>query len=159
MSGIKIPLYKVKLVRDRVATFPAAVFEDSSTAAAFFHRLIGTADREHIAVLFLDGNCVPTGVTIVGIGTVTGIKVHAREMFKAAILASADSMLIAHNRVGAPFPSPADLQATRSLVFASRQIGIRIRDHLIVSPSGAFVSMQDLGLLEEEKETGGIFIN
>jgi len=155
VKGIKIPLYTVKLARERVVTFPAAVFEDISAAAEFFFRLIGSADREHIAVLFLDEACVPTGASIVGIGTVATVKVHAREIFKAAILASADSMIIAHNHVDAPFPSPDDLRATRSLVYASKQIGIRIRDHLIISPSGACVSMQDLGMLEEEKEAGG----
>ncbi len=159
MKGTKISLYKVKLVRDRVVTFPGAVFEDTRTAAAFFHRLIGSADREHIAVLFLDEHGVPRGASIVGIGTVASVKVHAREIFKAAILASADSIIIAHNHVGAPFPSPEDLRATRSLVLASKQLGIRIRDHLIVAPSGAFVSMHGLGMLEEDEKTGSNSIN
>lgn len=151
--SVRIPIYTVRLVRDHVATFPAQTFSEPRAAAAFFHRLIGSADREHLAALFLNGALQPTGATIIGIGTVNGVKVHAREIFKAAILASAESIVLAHNHpLSSPAPSSADLQATRSLIWVSRQLGIPIKDHLIVSVGGEFISMQESGFLRAADE-------
>ena len=146
--GVRIPIYTVRLVREGIATYGAAQFDEPKVAAAFFHRLIGSADREHLAALFLDAQCKPCGATIIGIGTLTQAKVHAREVFKAAILASADSILLAHNHPGGlPVPSAGDLQATRTLVWAGRRLGIEVKDHIIVVPSGEFVSMHESGFL------------
>lgn len=64
----KIPVYKVKLVRDYTASYPTEVFDDPRPAADFFYRLIGSADREHTAALFLDEWKRPLGATIIGIG-------------------------------------------------------------------------------------------
>jgi len=145
--SIKLPVYKIKLVRDHTATYPSGIGQEPKATAAFFRSLIGSADREHLAALFLDIHGRPTGASIVGIGTLSQVSVHVREFFKAAILANADSTICAHNHpADVPHPSPQDLRMTRRLISASRIIGIHMRDHLIVSPSGAFVSMSAHGL-------------
>ena len=153
VMSVRIPIYKVRLVRDHIASFPAPVFDEPGAAAEFFQRLIGQADREHIAALFLDGGCRPTGATIVGIGTMNGAKVHAREIFKAAILASANSILLAHNHpLGLPVPSASDLKTTRDLVLVGRQLGIPIKDHVIVSSGGESLSMLAGGFFPTTEE-------
>lgn len=147
--NIKVPVYKVKLVREHVASYPAGIGEDVKAAATFFHALIGSADREHLAALFLDALGRPTGAAIVAIGTLTRVGVHAREVFKAAILANADSLILSHNHpAGVPIPSANDLRITRRLVCASRHIGIAVQDHLIVCPSGSFTSMRETGVMD-----------
>src|SRR5450432_455635 len=85
----RIPLYKLKLVRERWAICPCICFDEPQFAAAFFHRLIGQADREHSAALFLDVHLKPTGCTILGIGSLVSTPMPAREVFKAALLANA----------------------------------------------------------------------
>lgn len=147
--NIKVPIYSLKLVRERFAGYPAGIGEDVKTAAAFFHEMIGSADREHCAALFLDSVGRPTGSTIIGIGTLAKVSLHAREVFKTAIVANADSILLAHNHpAGLPLPSPGDIRMTRRLVCASRHIGISLKDHFIVCPSGAFTSMREAGVME-----------
>lgn len=141
--SIKIPLYTVKLARERFATFPAGIVDEPKATAEFFHRLIGSADREHLAALFVSTIGRPTGATIIGIGTASQVVGHVREIFKAAIVASADSIVLAHNHPeGVAFPSVADLRLTRRLISCGRLLGIAVTDHLIVAPSAQFSSMK-----------------
>ena len=151
--GIKLPVYKVKLVRDHTATYPSGIVEDPKATAAFFHALIGMADREHFAALFLDAVGRPSGANIIGIGTLNNVTVTVREFFKAAILANAESIICAHNHpAGVPFPSANDLGLTRRLVFCGRILGVHVTDHFIVTPSGEFISMSEGGFLTAVRE-------
>jgi DNA repair protein RadC len=145
----RVPIYSVRLIRDRYASIPPTI-RDAGAAAEFFQRLIGQADREHVAALFLDHDQRPVGSTIAGIGSINSVPVHAREVFKAAILAGAFSIILAHNHpLGSSEPSPGDLHMTRKLVLVSKHLGIPITDHIIVSPSGSYVSMSEAGFLAE----------
>lgn len=144
----RLPVYKLKLVRDHVATYPAPHASEPQLAALFFHRLIGNADREHVAALFLDSQGKPTGSTIIGIGVLSSAKVHAREVFKSAIVANAAGIVLAHNHPSnCPTPSDEDVRSTRGLVRAGELLGIPVLDHIIVTPSGGFVSMFEAGLM------------
>lgn len=142
--SIKIPLYTVKLARDRLATFPSGIVEDPKATAEFFHRLIGMSDREHLAALFVGPLARPTGATIIGVGTLNKVGTHMRETFKAAVLAGAETIILSHNHCsGLVVPSPADIRLTRSLITAGRIVGIPITDHFIVGPTpGDFTSMR-----------------
>jgi DNA repair protein RadC len=145
----KIPIYKVKLVRDYTASYPTEVFDDPGPAAAFFYRLIGSADREHTAALFLDEWKRPLGATIISIGTLTSAPIRAREVFKGAVLASAHSLVLSHNHpMGNPSPSDNDILSTRMLMTAGACLGIRVRDHIIVSTDGSFCSLVEAGHLK-----------
>lgn len=141
--SVKLPIYKVKLVRDHVASFPSGIVEEPRATAEFFHRLIGMTDREHLAALFVSMGR-PTGASIIGVGTVSRVGFHFRETFKAAVLAGAETIILAHNHPsGMAVPSASDIRMTRSLITAGRIVGIPITDHFIVSPmAGDFTSMR-----------------
>ena len=143
-----LPVFKLKLVRERSATYPTIHANEPQLAALFFQRLIGNADREHVAALFLNAQGKPTGSMILGIGILTGVKVHAREVFKGAILANAAGIVLAHNHPsGNSEPSEADIRCTRRLVRVGFLLGIPILDHLIVTPMGGFTSLYEAGLM------------
>jgi DNA repair protein RadC len=144
----RIPLYKLKLVRERWATCPPFSSSHPQLAAVFFHRLIGQADREHSAALFLDAKGNLTGATILGIGSLITVPMPAREVFKAALLANACSLILAHNHPsGDSKPSFHDVRLTHSLIDAGELLGIRVLDHLVITPNGAFTSMREAKLL------------
>jgi DNA repair protein RadC len=150
--SIKVPVYRVKLVRERMVTFPSGIVEDPKATAAFFHRLIGSADREHLAALFVSMGR-PTGATIIAVGTIAKVSTHMRETFKAAVLASAESIILAHNHPsGLVVPSRSDIRLTRCLITAGTIVGIPITDHFIVSPSSDFSSMKANALLWGTRE-------
>ena len=66
-------------------------------------------------------------------GLLDSAPVHPREVFAPAISHAAAAVILAHNHPsGDPTPSSEDLRVTRQLVEASRILGIRVIDHVII---------------------------
>jgi DNA repair protein RadC len=83
----------------------------------------------------------------VGMGTLSELLIHPREIFYPAIRHKAHSLILAHNHPsGDPSPSQEDLSATRALVVASRTMGIHFIDHLIISET-RYTSLREQGYL------------
>lgn len=81
----------------------------------------------------------------VAIGTLSELLVHPREVFYPAIRHKAHSFILAHNHPsGDPSPSAQDIAVTQALLAASKTLGIRCIDHLIVS-KGGYTSLRELG--------------
>ena len=106
-----------------------------------------TRHREHFFVLTLDGAHGITAVRIVGIGIVNRSLVHAREVFRRAIIDNSAAIVVAHNHPsGSLEPSQEDHEVTRRLVEAGKLLGIPVLDHLIISRTG-FFSFLEQGLM------------
>jgi len=87
-------------------------------------------------------------------GTATASLVHAREVFRPVLLASATALICVHNHPsGDPDPSRADIQVTRQLRSAAHVLQVDLLDHVIIGrteddPHGqGFYSFADAGLL------------
>lgn len=80
-------------------------------------------------------------------GSLTASLVHPREVFKAAIGASAAAVVVVHNHPsGDPAPSGDDKEITERLVRSGELVGIQVLDHVIVGEK-TFFSFADKGLL------------
>lgn len=80
-------------------------------------------------------------------GTVTHAAVAPGPLFRQAILAGAAGLVLYHNHPsGDPEPSPEDLATTKRFLAAGREIGIEVKDHVIVG-RGRWVSFHERGLL------------
>jgi len=91
------------------------------------------ADREHFAVVALDGYSVPVAAVRISTGILTASLVHPREVFVHAITTRACSVVLLHNHPsGDPSPSPEDLEITRRLCTVGDLVGIRVADHVIL---------------------------
>jgi DNA repair protein RadC len=73
---------------------------------------IRTADQEHFIAFDLDVRHRVIARRIVHIGTLTGVEVHPREVFKPAIVNSAAAIIIAHNHPSGARPR-SEQKATR----------------------------------------------
>lgn len=79
-------------------------------------------------------------------GTLDTILVHPREVFRAAIVANAASVILVHNHPsGDPTPSPDDVAVTRAMIEAGRLLDVQVLDHLVIG-SGRWVSLKERGL-------------
>ena len=84
-------------------------------------------------------------------GTIDTLLVHPREVFKAAIAASAAAVVLAHNHPsGDPTPSEADIKVTRDLIRAGQLLKIEVLDHVIIGRATAerpkdYSSLRELG--------------
>ena len=84
-------------------------------------------------------------------GTLDTLLVHARDVFRAAILGNAAAVVIAHNHPsGDPTPSDADIKVTRDLIRAGQLLKIELLDHIILGRATQerpkdWVSLKELG--------------
>ena len=76
-------------------------------------------DREEFVIIGLDGRNRMQFLNSVSMGCLTSSIVHPREVFKAAILGNAVSLILCHNHPsGDPTPSPEDIAITTRLTAA-----------------------------------------
>lgn len=117
----------------------------SGDVAGILRPYFAGLDREHFVVLLLNAKNRMLGFDVVSVGTVTASIVHPREVFKAAILANATAIILAHNHPsGDPRPSAEDLAITKRLRDAGDLMGIRVMDHVIFGDD-AHYSLVDHG--------------
>jgi len=105
----------------------------SEDVAAFCSDLAGL-DREILQVLLLDSKNHLIRREIISIGTVDCSIACPREVFKAAVLASASTIVLVHNHPsGDPSPSEEDIGTTSQMVECGRIMGIPVSDHVIIA--------------------------
>ena len=108
--------------------------------------------KEHLVCITRDTRGNITGHHVVAVGTLDGVNVHAREVFRPAIVAGAHGIILAHNHPsGDPSPSDADLRITRTLMQAGRILSIAVEDHVIMGRR-SFRSLRALGAMIEVPE-------
>lgn len=80
-------------------------------------------------------------------GTLNSCPFHPREIFRFAIQECANSIVLCHNHPsGCPQPSQEDIRATKQLIEAGNQIGIKVLDHIVIG-DGIFVSLKEEGFI------------
>lgn len=80
----------------------------------------------------------------------TSSLVHPREVFKAAILANSDGIILSHNHpTGDPTPSREDMEVTKRLVEAGGIVGIEVIDHVVIGDNGKYVSFKERGIFDK----------
>jgi DNA repair protein RadC len=90
-------------------------------------------DVECLVAVFLNTRKRIIGHSLISTGTLDTVLVHAREVFRTAIVAAAASIMLMHNHPsGDPSPSEADIKVTRDLIRAGQTLKIELVDHVIV---------------------------
>ena len=103
--------------------------------------------KEHLKSLLLDTKNRVLAIRTVSIGDLSSSIVHPREVFKDAVVASAASIIVAHNHPsGDPTPSAEDVSVTKRLIQAGEIMGIDLLDHIVIG-DGTFVSLKERGLI------------
>lgn len=141
-----------RLSQEQVEERPA--IHSPEDAARLLREQARELDHERFWVLLLDTrNRLKEHPLMVSQGTLNASLVHAREVFKPAVLHGAAAILVAHNHPsGDPSPSKEDLKVTRDLIEAGKVLNIRLLDHVIIghprpgNPS-YFFSLRESGLV------------
>lgn len=141
------PVFSREVVRDNLPAYIATDrFTSPQQVFEMFHDLIHET-KEHFLTLHLDGKNRIICLDRVAVGSLNQCVVHAREVFKSALLSSASALILAHNHPsGDPGPSSEDISITRRLKEAGELIGIKVLDHIIIG-DGQYVSFVEKGLL------------
>jgi len=108
-------------------------------------------DQENLIVILFSVRLRPIGFEVISNGSLDTLLVHAREVFKPAIVLGAYAIAIVHNHPsGDPTPSDADIKVTRDLIRAGQLLKIDVLDHVVLGkptperPTG-FVSLREMG--------------
>ncbi len=142
--------YKVVALRECPIPDTLQVCDTPEQAVAYWHLHIATAPHhnpecECFVVLMLNTRRRVKGHHLVSIGTLDTILVHSREVFRAAIIAGASAVILAHNHPsGDPTPSEGDIKVTRDLIRAGQLIRVEVLDHVIVGQN-RHCSLRELG--------------
>ncbi len=103
--------------------------------------------RERFLVIWLNASNKVIGFEVVTEGTLNCSLVHPREVFRGAIVATAASIIVAHNHPsGNPEPSAEDLEITKQLVESGKTIGIPVHDHIIIGEN-SYTSLAERGMI------------
>ena len=102
---------------------------------------------ECFVVLILNTRRRVKGHYLVSVGTMDCVLVHAREVFRLAIMTAASAIVLTHNHPsGDATPSEADIKVTRDLMRAGQLLKIEVIDHVVIGNPG-HVSLRELGYL------------
>jgi len=102
-------------------------------------------ERECFVVLILNTRRRVRGHHFVSIGTHDSLLIHAREIFRVAIVAAGAAIVLMHNHPsGEPTPSDSDIKVTRDLIRAGELLKIDVLDHVIIG-NPTHCSLRELG--------------
>jgi DNA repair protein RadC len=144
---VKVPHeFKVMRVRECVA---AEMIDTPEKAAEYWRNNIPQAEwydpaKEAVVVLILNTRRCIIGHNLVTLGNLDTCLIHAREVFRPAIVAAGSSIILVHNHPsGDASPSEADIKVTRDLIRAGQLLKIEVLDHVIVGEG--HVSLKSAG--------------
>ncbi len=100
--------------------------------------------KEHFLAVSLNGGHDIIKIHVVAVGTCNRLSVHPRDVFSDAIKENAAAIVLCHNHPsGNSTPSDEDIETTRSLIEASKIVGIPILDHIIINYNGYYSFMEN----------------
>lgn len=90
-------------------------------------------EEEIVICLYLNSKSEVVGEKIISIGSINEAIFDYKKIIKYAIKNSVNHILIAHNHpTGDPYPSRADIEATKNIIIQADNFDIKIVDHLII---------------------------
>ena len=126
---------RLSLVRERAIetldqiTSPAAAMQVA-------YDLIGDAAEENLIAILLDAKNRVIACHLVARGDTTGIDVSLAGCFRAAIVANAVALIVAHNHPsGDATPSPQDIAIAHRIIAAGKLLGVDVLDHIVIGAS------------------------
>ena len=126
--------------RSVIIRSPADVFEN-------YQSLFKDQGRERFIVFWLNSANKVVGFEVITEGLLNSSLTHPREVFRGAIVATAASVILAHNHPSESIePSQEDISITKQIVEAGKIIGIPVHDHIIFAGNN-FTSLAERGLI------------
>lgn len=150
--SINISLNKIVLVKDsshryNLDTRSIRGPEDAVHAINTILNLNNEA-QEVLVTLMLNTKNSIVGIQEITRGSLAASIVHPREVYKAAILHNAASIILAHNHPsGSPSPSREDIAVTERILKAGKILDIPLLDHVIIGDPH-FVSLKEKGIIK-----------
>ena len=146
-SAKRVDLVTIKMVKESSIHYANRQITSAYDAQELLSSFLQDKDREALILCCLNAKNQPTCINLVSIGSLTSSLVHPREVFKAAILSNAFSIIIAHNHPsGNSSPSQEDYAITKRIQEAGKILGIPLLDHIIIGDN-TYTSLKETGTI------------
>ena len=100
---------------------------------------VGALPHEQFRLISLNASFTVVGEDIIAEGTIDQATVYPRKVVEMALKHGATTLIFVHNHPGGDLtPSEMDKLITRSLILATKTVGVTVYDHIIVSKNGHF---------------------
>lgn len=143
-SAKRVPIITIKLIREASVLYPARRINSPLDAYEILKSFLVDADRENFYAIYLNTKNEPVAIHPVSVGSLNASLVHPREVYKAAILVNAASVILSHNHPsGDPTPSREDIEVSKRLKEAGLIIGIEVIDHIILGMGTNYYSLKE----------------
>lgn len=143
--------YKIQLVKESARNYPdydRKLFNPEEVSNLLFSLEVDREPVEVFYLIMLDRRLKLIGVSRLATGTSSQAVFDPKSILQTALLANADTVMIAHNHPsGDPKPSSEDITATEKLAEAFSIFGIDLLDHLIIGHEGSYRSLRELGYM------------
>ena len=142
--------YKVTPLRECPTPDALQICDTPELAAQYWRLHVPThpyfnPECECFVVLMLNTRRRVKGHYLVSIGSQDTLLVHPREVFRLAIMAAANAVILVHNHPsGDPSPSTDDIRVTRDLMRAGQLLKIEVLDHIVIGHPN-HTSLKSLG--------------
>lgn len=124
------------------------------TVAEFITYKLSHEKFEKVYAISLDGHNRISSMREIAAGDDTQVEIDSIDIVQFSIAERARKLVIAHNHpVDTPYPSQADINATKNLKETLKQLNISLEDHVIVSGKDYF-SFRINELMEDKKLDG-----
>lgn len=141
---LKAAFELARRIQKEVSPFPIHV-ETLDDVAAFLQRYIVGFSQERLFVACLNTKGMLTHVEEVGIGTLSAVLVHPREVFSVAVAQHAAQIIIAHNHPsGDTTPSEKDITVTKVFQEAGKIMQIPLLEHIVLSEKSYTFVLRDV---------------
>ena len=111
----------------------------SKTVFEIMQPIIGELIHEEFWVLYLNNSNKVLAKSQISKGGITGTVVDKRLIFKIAFENNATAIILTHNHPSGKLePSQADIEITKELKLAGKQLDVRVLDHIIITEHGYF---------------------
>lgn len=148
----RMNFYTVKMVKEKSVMYDLESFivrspEDGAQAGRMFFEF-EELPQEHFCILTLNTKNKVVGAHTIFVGSLNCSIVQPREVFQAALLNNAASIIAFHNHPsGDPSPSREDIEVTKRLEECGRIMGIELLDHVIIGDNLRYCSLKEKGYL------------
>jgi DNA repair protein RadC len=111
----------------------APVLGKPEIVEAFLATQLSTREHEVFAVILLNAQHRLIAYEELFTGSIDSVKVHIREVVKAALRHNAAAVILVHNHPGGtPQPSMADVGITQRVKVGLNLVDVRLLDHIVV---------------------------
>lgn len=125
-------------------------------AAAVEFQMLEKEAVEVFGALYLTSHHHLIGYHEISRGCLNATLVHPRDVFKAALLTNAASVIVGHNHPsGDTTPSLEDVALTERLCCVGALLGVPVLDHIVVGRNGGYFSFREAGRIGGHVELKG----